>query len=70
MIVVNKAEIERRMAELGLRRIDLTRRFGISQSGYNSLMSGNRNSGLRIVLKFCEALQCQPSDILMKVKND
>lgn len=68
MIVVNKAEIERLMAQKGI-RIRGLKEYGISYPGYMGLISNNPEANLNTVGKLCKALGCQPCDILMRVKD-
>lgn len=69
MIVVNKAEVERLMVEKGVTRYTLLKEYGMTYVTFNNIVTGGTNVSMHSIDILCDALKCQPSDILMKVKN-
>lgn len=69
MIVVNRAEVERLMVEKKITRNTLQKNYGFAYNTFDDVLSGNTNASMRSIEILCKALECQPSDILMKVKN-
>lgn len=67
MIVVNRAEVERLMVEKNVTRYDLLKTYKMSYITFNDVITGNRNVSMKSVGVLCDALNCQPKDILMKV---
>ena len=70
MIVVNKAEVERLMIEKDIRINDLRKSQGMTYTTYVNMLDNKKGTSLRSVIMLCEALHCQPKDILLKVPND
>lgn len=70
MIVVNRAEVERLMIEKGVTVNQLLTNYGMTYVTFNRMMEGESNFGIKKVGILCDALGCQPCDILIKVKND
>ena len=69
MIVVNKAEVERRMVEKDLKVYHLRKISGMTALTYKNTINNVNDTKLSVIEKLCDALECQPSDILMKVKD-
>lgn len=70
MIVVNREAVERLMVEKGINKHTLTVKYGLSYVAFENIINGRVNPGLKSIGVLCEALGCQFSDILIKVKND
>ena len=68
MIVVNGAEILKRMADMKVKASDLYKEYGLSYVTFKKATSGEI-VGMNAIGSFCAALKCQPEDILMKVKD-
>lgn len=68
MIVVNRSEILKRMAEKNIKAADLWKKYGLGYITFKKAISGEV-VGMKAIGVFCEALKCQPEDILMKVKD-
>ena len=57
-----------RMAELGIKKIDLRNKYGINSKTVNSLVN-NRSVTVDTIMQLCEILDCQPGDIMEYVKE-
>ena len=58
-----------RMAELGIKKVDLRTKYGINSKTVNSLVN-NRSVTVDTIMQLCEILDCQPGDILEYVKEN
>ena len=68
MIVVNGAELKRRLAEKNIRAYDLQKKYGLGHAAFKKAVN-SEIVGMNAVGIFCDAIGCQPEDILMKVKD-
>ena len=68
MIVVNKAEVERLMIEKGVSKYTFLKKYNMQYTTFYNVIEGK--ASIRLIGVFCDALGCQPCDILTRVKDD
>ena len=57
-----------RMAEKGIKKIDLRNKYGLNSKTVNSLVK-NQSVTVDTIMVLCEILDCQPGDIMEYVKS-
>ena len=58
-----------RMAEKGIKKIDLRNKYGLNSKTVNSLVK-NQSVTVDTIMVLCEILDCQPGDIMEYVKSE
>ena len=58
-----------RMAEKGIKKIDLRNKYGLNSKTVNSLVK-NQSVTVDTIMVLCEILDCQPGDIMEYVKKE
>lgn len=70
MIVVNRAEVERLMVENNVTRNTLLKNYGMTYVTFDNIMNNKQETSMKSIGVLCDALKCQPEDILIRVKNE
>lgn len=60
---------ERRKEETGMNQTDFASVVGMSQSNFAIYLNKHQPISLKVLLKLCEALQCNASDIREELKD-
>jgi len=65
---ISYAKLFERMAEKGLRKVDLRKIYKINPKTVDSLVN-NRSVTIDTIIQLCDILDCQPGDIMEYVRE-
>lgn len=63
--VINKAFIKERLKELGMTQKELGDRIGLDQPRFSYILSGKRPMRIEILILMCDALECEPNEVII-----